>query len=339
MANQKDTAQNYLALSQKIASGQFSPVYLLHGTEPFFIDSLTRQLEETVLPEAERSFNQSVLYGKEVKINDLIGMARRFPMLSKYQVIIVKEAQSIKDWEKMEGYLQNPLDSTILVICFRNGKMDMRQKAGKAFAKYEVFLSEPLKDYQLKQWLPDFIRKKGRTIDPVALERLIDLLGTDLTVIHNELEKLFLSVKEEYIKVAHVDEHVGLNRTYNVFELINALGYRNFNKAVQIAHHMSETFEKTEYIRMVPAIDKFFSKVLMVHEAGSRDEKTLSDLLGVHAFFVKDYTAAASNYNPSQLGRIFNYLKLMDLKLKGVHRGTAEEGEVLVETVVNIVKN
>lgn len=339
MAKQNDTIRDYLALSQKIKEGQFSPVYLLHGAEPYFIDSITHQLEEAILPESEKSFNQSVLYGKEIDMNSLIGMARRFPMMSKYQVIIVKEAQNLKDWEKLESYLMNPLDSTVLVICFRNGKFDMRLKVSKAFAKHTVYLSEPLKDYQLKQWLPEFIKTKGRSIDPMALERLVDLLGTDLSVIHNELEKLFITVKEEFIKMVHVEEHVGLNRTYNVFELINALGYRNFNKAVQIAHHMSETAEKVDYVRMVPAMDKFFSKVLMVHEAKTRDEKALAELLGVNSYFVRDYVAAASNYSMVQLSRIFNSLKVMDLKLKGVHRGTSEDGQVLLETVVNIVKN
>ncbi|MCC7297759.1 MAG: DNA polymerase III subunit delta [Bacteroidia bacterium] len=339
MAKAADTIDNYLKLQEKIRGGNLSPIYLLHGTEPFFIDSLSDLIQNTALPEAERSFNQSVIYGKELKINDLMGMARRYPMMSKYQVIILKEAQDLKEWDKFEAYANQPLDSTILVINFRNAKFDMRLKTGKALSKYEVFLSEPLRDYQLKLWIPQFVKNRGRTIDAPAVERLIDLLGTELGVIHNEIEKLLLTVKEDFIKVAHVDTNVGMNRTYNVFELQNALGYKNFNKAIQIAHHMAANIERGELLMMTPVLFKFFSKVLQVHSAGTGSEYELASALGVNAFFVKDYTAAARNYRPVDLERVINHIKLLDLRLKGIHRGSAEDGDLLIETIVNILKN
>lgn len=339
MAKTADTVDNYIGIKDKINGKTFSPIYLLHGTEPYFIDAVSDLLEKSILPESERSFNQSVLYGKEVKMNDLISMARRYPMMSKYQVIIVKEAQEMKEWDKFESYAAQPLESTILVICYRNAKFDMRLKTGKAIAKYEVFLSEPLRDYQLKQWIPNYFKSQGRTIDPLAVERLIDLLGIELSVIHNEIEKLLLSVKEQFIKVAHIDEYVGMNRTYNVFELQNALGYKNFNKAVQIAHHMSGRVERGDMLAMVPVIFRFFTKVLQVHNSAGKSEPELAGVLGVNGYFVKDYLAAARNYRVQDLERVFNHLKLLDLKLKGVHRGTAGDGELLVETVVNILKN
>lgn len=268
-----------------------------------------------------------------------MGMARRYPMMSKYQVIILKEAQDLKEWDKFEAYANQPLDSTILVINFRNAKFDMRLKTGKALSKYEVFLSEPLRDYQLKLWIPQFVKNRGRTIDAPAVERLIDLLGTELGVIHNEIEKLLLTVKEDFIKVAHVDTNVGMNRTYNVFELQNALGYKNFNKAIQIAHHMAANIERGELLMMTPVLFKFFSKVLQVHSAGTGSEYELASALGVNAFFVKDYTAAARNYRPVDLERVINHIKLLDLRLKGIHRGSAEDGDLLIETIVNILKN
>lgn len=339
MAKSADTIDSFLKLQDKIRSGNFSPIYLLQGNEPYFIDSITQLLEQSVLPEAEKSFNQSVVYGKELKMNDLLSMARRYPMMSKYQVIVVKEAQDMKEWEKFESYATNPLDSTILVINYRNAKFDKRSKTGKALTKYEFFEAEPLRDYQLKQWIPQFVKNRGRTIDSPAVERLIDLLGTELSVIHNEIEKLFISVKEDFIKLNHVDHHVGMNRTYSVFELQNALGQKNFNKSIQIAHHMADNIERGELLMMTTVLFKFFSKVLQVHGAAPGNDYELASKLGVNAFFVKDYLAAAKNYRPMDLERVFNHLKLLDLRLKGIHRGSAEDGDLLIETVVNILKN
>lgn len=303
------------------------------------MDSIANLLENSVLPESERSFNQSIIYGKEIKMNDLIANARRYPMLSKYQVIVVKEAQELKEWDKFESYATQPLTSTILVLCYRNAKFDMRTKTGKAISKFEVFHSEPLRDYQLKQWIPQFVRNRGRSIDGAAVERLIDLLGTELGVIHNEIEKLLISVKEDFIKSSHVEENVGMNRSYNVFELQNSLGYRNFNKAIQISHHMAEGIERGELLAMIPVLFKFFSKVLQVHGTSAKSENELAGILGVNAFFVKDYVAAARNYRVVDLEKVFNHLKLLDLRLKGVHRGSVNDGDLLVETVVNILKN
>lgn len=339
MAKGADTISSFLQLQKKIQEGVFSPIYLLQGAEPYFIDAISDQLEESVLPESERSFNQSVVYGKELKMNDLVSMARRYPMMSKYQVIIVKEAQDLKDWDKFESYANNPTDSTILVINYKNGKMDKRQKTGKVLQKYEVLETEALRDYQLKQWIPQFVKIKGRTIDGPAVERLLDLLGTDLSVIHNELEKLFVSVKEDFIRLNHVDHHVGMNRTYNVFELQNALGYKDFNKSIQIAHHMADSLERGELLMITTVLFRFFSKVLQVHGAPAGNEYVLASHLGVNAFFVKDYQAAARQYRPADLERVFNHLKLLDLRTKGIHRGSAEDGELLIEAVVNILKN
>lgn len=334
-----DTISEFNNLKRRIGSGEYAPVYLLHGSEPYFIDVISDLLEDVVLPEAERSFNLSVLYGKETKMQDLISMARRFPMMAKYQVIIVKEAQDLKEWDKLESYVTKPLESTVLVFCYRKSKFDMRLKVGKAMGKYEVFLSEPLKDYQLKTWIPDYFKSKERTIDPTAVERLIDLVGTELSVLHNEIDKLLITVKEQFIKMSHVDEHVGMNRTYNVFELQNALGHRNFNKAIQIAHHMSVRVERGELLAMTAVIYKFFSKVLQVHGMSSSNEYEIASALGVNSFFVRDYLQAARNYKVRDLENVFNQLKLLDLRVKGVHRGSAEDGELLVETVVKILKN
>ena len=338
MAKGTDTISNYMALLAEIKSRKFSPIYLFHGDETYFIDSLTDALENSVLPEAERSFNQTVVYGKDVKMPDIVAMAKRYPMMSDFQLIVVKDAQDLKDWDMLLHYVENPLSSTILVFAFRNAKMDLRLKVGKALAKYKEFLSEKLRDYQIANWLPKYAQSKGRSIDIEAIERIKDLLGSDLPLIHNELEKIFVTVKEEFIRASHVEEHVGFNREYNVFELQTALGYRNFNKSVQIAHQMSLRAEKGDMMRMVPVIFSFFTKVVLAHNSKASSKNDLAAELGVRPFFVDDYMAAKSNYSLSDLDWVFSQIKYLDLRLKGVNRGAATDGELLIETVVNILK-
>ncbi|MBL7812403.1 MAG: DNA polymerase III subunit delta [Bacteroidetes bacterium] len=340
MAKTAETISKYLSLSEQIGSGKFTPLYLLYGEETYFIDSLVQQLENAILPEAERSFNQSVLYGRDIKINDLMGMARRYPMMSKYQVILVKEAQDCKDWEKMLPYFESPLDSTILILAYKNAKPDKRQATWKPFQKHTQYEAEKMRDYQIKDWIPEFVRRKGRSIDRAAVDMIVDFLGADLTVIHNELEKIFITVKEDFIRSAHIEANVGLNREYNVFELQSALGQRNFNRSVQIAHQIAARAEKGDIMRMVPVLFSFFSKILQVHAMKSvPDERELARQLGVNPFFVKDYLLAARNYKGNDLERVFSSLKYLDLRLKGVHRGSAEDGDLLIETVLTILKN
>ncbi len=338
MAKSSDTISSYLTLMTEIKSRKFSPIYLFHGDETYFIDSLTDLIENTVLPEAERSFNQTVVYGKELKMPDLVSMAKRYPMMSDFQLIVVKDAQDLKDWDMLLNYVENPLKSTILVFAFRNAKMDLRTKIGKSLAGFREFNSEKLKEYQIANWLPKFAQSKGRSIDVEAIERIKDLLGSDLPLIHNELEKIFVTVKEEFIRASHVEEHVGFNREYNVFELQAALGYRNFNKAVQIAHQMSLRAEKGELMRMVPVIFGFFTKVIIAHTSKATSKNDLATELGVRPFFVDDYLAAKSNYSLGELDWVISQLKYLDLRLKGVNRGAATDGELLIEAVVNILR-
>ena len=339
MAKLSDTIAKYLDLRRKIQSKQFSPVYLLHGEEVFFIDSITDLIEESVLPASERSFNQTVIYGKEVKVHDLISMARRYPMMSNHQVIIVKDAQDIKDFDKLINYLENPLPSTVLVCAFRGNKMDMRTKIGKQADKYGgAYYAAKLRDYQIKDWLPEYLKMKGRSIDGAAIQMILELLGADLPLIHNELDKLLINVKDEFIRTTHVEANIGFNREYNVFELQSALGYRNFNKAIQIAHHIGNRAEKGEILRIVSNLHNYFGKILLVQQMGNPGKSEVASALGVVPFFVEEYLIAAKGYSASDIERVFNQIKLLDLRLKGVHRGSASDGELLIETIVGILR-
>ncbi|MBM3438026.1 MAG: DNA polymerase III subunit delta [Bacteroidetes bacterium] len=339
MAKMSDTISNYLDLRRKIQSKQYSPVYLLHGEEVYFIDALTELLERSILPEAERSFNQTLIYGKEVKIHDLIAMARRYPMMSDYQVILVKDAQDIKEFDKLLSYLENPMPSTVLVCAFRGNKMDMRTKIGKQADRFGgAYYAAKLRDYQIKDWLPEYFKQQGRSIDTAAIQMIVELLGADLPLIHNELDKLFINVKDEFIRATHIEANIGFNREYNVFELQSALGTKNFNKAIQIAHHMGQRAEKGEILRIVTNLHNYFGKILLTQQMGNGSKSELASALGINPFFLDEYLGAARFYSPTDLERVFNQIKLLDLRLKGVHRGSATDGELLIEAIVGILR-
>ena len=338
MAKQSGTIDQFLSLSKRFAAKDWSPLILLQGEESWFVDALTAQIENGVLTEAERSFNQTVLYGKETKPNELAGIVRRYPMMSEYQLVVLKEAQNLDGWDLLLPYLESPLKSTILVLAFKNAKMDSRTKAYKAISKGIVYTADKLRDYQVKAWIPQFCHLHGRSIDSAAVDMLVDLLGADLNLIHNELEKMFITVKDEFIRQHHVEQQVGFNREYNVFELQAALGIKDFNRSIQIAHQMGVRAERGEIHRVVPALFGFFNKVVSAHYLTGKSDQEMAAELGVNPFFVKDYRLAARNYTLSDLERALGLIKYLDLRLKGVHRGSAEDGDLLVETVLGILK-
>lgn len=333
------TIDDFLKLESELKAGQFKPVYLLQGEESWFVDKLTSLFEELVVPEAERSFNQTICYGRELGAKDLQSIVRRYPMMGNRQLVVVKEAKNFDDWENMLGYFETPLESTILVIAFKGAKMDSRTKVYKALSKYRVYTAEKLRDYQVKPWIPRYCEMKGKTIDPTAATLLFDFLGADLTSIHNEIDKMSITVKEPMLRKHHIEENVGFNREYNVFELQNALGTKDFNKSVQIAHQMGRASDKGELLRSVPTLHGFFSKIVLTYYNQSKTDQELAGLLGVSPFFVKDYRLALRNYSMSNLENALGQIKYLDLRLKGVNRGTASDRDLFVETVVNILKN
>lgn len=338
MAKKASATELFQQYEKEIRAGRFAPVYVLFGDETYFVDRVTELLEQHVVPEASKSFNQHIQYGKELTCNDVISIAKRYPMMSDYQLVVVKDAQDLKDIETLTGYFENPLTSTILVLAMRKGKLDMRSRVAKAAAKHKITEFASLRDYQMRDWLPIFAESKGRKIDIDAINRLVDLIGADLAKIHNELEKIFATVNDEYIRVRHIDEHVGFNREYNIFELQSALGIRNFNKSIQIAHQMGNTMEKGEMIRNVVVLNKYFSNIMVLHGMGGADKAEIARVLGVNPFFVDEYMRAKNAYSLLDIEGVMNQLKYLDLRIKGINRGAATDGDLLVETVVNILK-
>jgi DNA polymerase-3 subunit delta len=340
MAKGNDTYSNFIALQNKIKSGEFSPIYLLQGEEVYFIDALCDLLEQSILPEAERSFNQSIIYGKEIKMNDLVSMARRYPMMSKYQVIIIKEAKDLKEWDKFEAYAGNPVQSTILVFCLKNGKLDLRSKTAKIIqSKFSFFQSDKLRDYQLKQWVQEKVKSQSRSIDAAAIEMLLDFVGDDLSTLNNELDKLLITVKDDFIRATHVESNVGVSRKYSVFEFQKALGQKNFSKSVQIANYLANDMAREDYFPFITILHKFFTKITQVHTLAGQSDNTIASAIGVNPFFVGDYTLAARNFKIAEIEKAIHELKLFDLRLKGMHRGNASDGQLFIEAIVRILRN
>lgn len=338
MAKKASATDLFLEFEKEISVGRFAPIYILFGEETYFIDRITQLLEDKVVPSESKSFNQNILYGKDVSASDVAAISKRYPMMSDYQLVVVKDAQDLKDLESLVSYFENPLNSTVLVLALRKGKIDMRSKLAKVASKHRIAEFAPLRDYQIKEWLPKYADSKGKRLDSDAINRLIDLIGADLSKIHNELDKIFASLNKDFIKVQDIDEHVGFNREYNVFELQTALGSRNFNKSIQIAHQMAKTTEKGEMIRNLAVLHKYFNNVLLLHGMAGQSKNDLAKNLGVNPYFVDEYVKAKSLYSILDLEKVMNQLKYLDMRLKGINRGSASDGDLLIETVVAILK-
>lgn len=326
---------------------KFKPLYLLHGDEPYYIDLVGNYVEHKLLTDAEKGFNQTVLYGKDTDIMTVLNAAKRYPMMADYQVVLVKEAQDMK-WGKDDddkksinpllNYLDNPLPSTILVFCYKYGKFDKRKKTYKAIEKNGlVFESAALYDNKVPGWIEAFISDKGYRISQPATMMLAEYLGNDLSKIANELEKLMLNISAgQEVTLELVQNNIGISKEYNVFELQTALGKKDVFKVNQIVNYFEANPKANPIVLVLGNLNNYFSKVLAFHYVKDRSQQNLARELGVNPFFVKDYEQAARNYDYGKTMRIISYLREYDLKSKGVE-STAEDGALMKELMFKIL--
>ncbi|MGB4398891.1 MAG: DNA polymerase III subunit delta [Daejeonella sp.] len=340
---------NISDLVKDLKSRKFKPVYLLHGEESYYIDKISDYIEQNALSDAEKGFNQTIFYGKDSDVMSIINSAKRFPMMSDYQVVIVKEAQDLK-WGKddegkksvdpMLSYLENPLSSTILVFCYRNGKFDKRKKTYKAIEKKGVvYESAEIYDSKVPGWIEDFVREKGYSIHARASALLAEYLGNDLSKVANELEKLMLNVKNgEEISSENVENNIGISKEYNVFELQAAIARKDAFKVNQIINYFAANPKNNPIQLVLGNLNNYFTKVLKYHYATDRSQQGLARELGVAPFFVKDYESAGRNYSKQKTFQIISYLRECDLKTKGVDAsGNTEQGELMKELLFKII--
>ena len=330
---------NYKEIISSISNKDFHPIYFLMGEEPFYIDKISDYIAEKVLKAEEKKFNQSVLYGKDVEVAQIISEAKQFPFGAEKRVVIVKEAQNIKNIEQLETYLDSPQPSTLLVICYKYKKIDKRKKFGKTLCKKAlVFESKRFYDNQVSNWIAKYLSEKGYKIEEKASFMLAEFLGTELSNISNELDKLMLIVKkEEKITASIVEKNIGISKDYNIFEFQQALGSKDILKSNQIVNHFAANPKNHPLVVTLGMLFSFFQKLMTYHSIKDKNKNNVATELKVSPYFVNQYSSAARNYSQSKLFDIFTHLKQYDLKSKGVNNTSTKDGELLKELVYRIL--
>jgi DNA polymerase-3 subunit delta len=309
------------------------------GEEPYYIDKLSDYIEKNVLTEDEKGFNQTVLYGRDVSVEDIISTAKRYPMMSERQVVIVKEAQDLsRTIDKLESYVENPLLSTVLVFCYKYKTLDKRKKMTKLLDKVGVvYESKKLYENQVGDWIKRILSGKGYSIEPKANAMLVEFLGTDLGKINNELEKLQIILpKGTTFTPKDIEENIGFSKDFNVFELRKAIGERNQLKAYKIAQYFSDNAKDHPIVMTTGLIFSFFVQILQYHGLKDKNPKNVAVVLKVNPFFLKDYDVALKNYPMKKVSQIVAALRDIDLKSKGVGANALPQSDLLREMLYKI---
>lgn len=321
----------------EVQNRKYSPIYFLMGEEPYYIDAIASFIEDSILSEEEKGFNQMILYGRDVTVEEVISNAKRYPMMAEKQVVIVKEAQDLhKTIENLVSYAENPQPSTVLVICYKYKKLDARKKLSKAIKKNGVlFESKKLYENQVPDWIRRVLAGKGYTITEKAAQMLTEFLGNDLGKVNNELEKLQLILAPgEQITPQIIEENIGISKDFNNFELQNAIGSRNIKKAFTIVQYFGHNQKNHPLVMTVALLFSFFSKLMKFHALENRANAARE--LGVNPYFIKDYETAARNYSMKKISVIISVIREIDMKSKGVGAANISSGDLMKELLIKI---
>jgi DNA polymerase-3 subunit delta len=350
----KEVNQLLLDINRRL----FKPVYFLCGEEPYYIDIISDKLEKTVLDDNEKEFNQTIVYGKDTDLATIMSLAKQFPMMSEYQVVIVKEAQNLKELNKnadedgesksskssnavaqFQAYVQSPQPTTILVFCYKYKTLDKRSALTKAIQKNAVYAEfSKLYDNQIPDWINAYVKEKKYAISPKASFLMSEFLGSDLSKIANEIDKLVINLKEgSEITAEAVQDNIGISKEYNIFEFQDALAKKDVLKANRIVNYFAANEKENHPVMITGSLYNYFSKILKYHFLQDKSKFTAAQALGVNPFFVEGYAKAAANYNTGKLKQVFSYLKECDLKTKGVDNSGTSNGELLKELVFKIL--
>ncbi|MEM1323252.1 MAG: DNA polymerase III subunit delta [Bacteroidota bacterium] len=330
----------YKELLQSINKKEFQPVYLLHGEEAYYIDQLSSHFEEKALEEHEKAFNQIIIYGKEAQSKSLIDAACRYPMMAARQLVILKEAQEMRTLGDLKPYIEKPVPTTIFVICYKHKKFDKRTALAKALKKSAViFESKRMYDNKMPGWISDYLKTKKLGITPEATRLVAEYLGTNLSKVANELDKLAINIPSgSTINDQQIQDQIGISKEYNVFELQNALGQRNTLKANRIINYFISNPKKNPLVVVIASLYNYFSKVYMLHFLRNSPDGEVARTLKLRSdYFLKDYKMAARNFRPAKTQQVINLLKEYDLRSKGVENNSASEGELMKELVYRIL--
>ena len=331
----------YEEIARDLKNRIYKPVYYLMGEESYYIDRISEYIAQTVLNENEKEFNQTILYGADTDIATIINAAKRYPMMSKYQVVIVKEAQGVKNIDELSYYLQKPLESTILVLCHKHGVLDRRKKLAAEIEKVGVlFESKKIKDTQLAGFITSYLKRKSIEIEPKASEMIAEFVGTDLSRMAGELEKLIITLPkgQKRITPEQIEQNIGISKDYNNYELRNALIIKDVFKANQIIKYFEEN-PKTNPLQMtLSVLFNFFSNLMLAYYAPEKSEQGIAAQLGLKSpWQSKDYLAAMRKYSGVKVMQIIGEIRYCDAKSKGVGNSSLGDGELLRELVYKIL--
>ncbi|WP_346238668.1 DNA polymerase III subunit delta [Niabella insulamsoli] len=317
---------------------QFKPVYWIEGDEEYYVDQLVKYAEDHILSESEASFNLTVFYGKDAAWPDVLNACKKYPMFSDRQVVIVKEAQQMKDVDKLESYIQAPLASTILLIAFKDKKLDSRTKFAKLVKdKTEYILTKRLYDNALPEWVNQMVSAMGYTISPKANSLIVDHIGNDLSRIKNEIDKILINLgTRKAITEEDVENYVGINKEFNVFELQSAIAGRNLLKSIRIIQYFEANPKAAPIQLVLPSLYSFFSKVYMVYGA-SGGEDSIAKQIGVGPYFVKNYVQASKTFRFNEVEQILLLLHQYNLKSLGIGAARVEDAALLKEMIAKIM--
>jgi len=327
--------QAYTTLLSKIQKGQYAPFYLLSGTEPFFIDSISTVLTQQLIDETSKDFDFVQFYGKEALASEIIETAKRFPMLSDYNVILIKEAQfmNFSEFDVLADYASHPMHQSIVVFCYKNKAFDKRKKLYKAVEKIgEVLTVASLYDNQLVPWIREQAKRKKLDISPVALELMANAIGANLSTLESELNKLKVVVAEgEKVTQEHIEKHIGISKSYNTFELQKAIGLGQFSKAYQIIQYFNQNPKEHPIVLTLATLHTYFQKLLLLKGVGSDPKR-----IGISPFFIKEYEAAAQRFSMRQLTKAMEFILEADLKSKGINAGAKGPKELMEELLLKL---
>ncbi len=326
-----------------IKAKKYKPIYFLQGEEPFFIDRITDLIENSVLTEEEKAFNQTLFYGNDVNMTNITDTARKFPMMAQYQVVIVREAQNIKDFDNLLPYIDHFQPTTILLFAYKNKKADKRKNVFKKLSSSPncvFFDSAKLYDNKIPDWIISYCKSKSYAITPKAAGILADSLGTDLSRIANEIDKLSLLLPAGgEIKENLVEEHTGISKDFNTFELQSAIIRKDYLKANRIVNYFEANPKNNPLVLTIAMLFKYFLNLLTYHyeKKSTPNSQEMARLLGINAFFMKDYLEGARVYNARKCAQIISLLREYDMKSKGVGNAGIPDGELLKELVFKIM--
>jgi len=337
---EKQTALPYKSVVDELKARVFKPIYLLMGEETYFIDQLSDYLQNNILDDAERSFNQILFYGKDADVLNIINSARRYPMMAAHNVVIIKEAQTLKGIEQLSHYTEKPLASTILVIAYKYKSLDKRTLLYKSIVKNGlVFESNKIYDDQVPAWIDKYLKSKGYSIEPNASMLLLEFLGNDLSKIAMELDKLLITLPSGSKKITpeSIETNIGISKEYNNFELQKALVQRNPEKAFRIAYYFGDNQKSSPFVLTIASMYYFFTKLIAFHAVRDADRNTQAAALKINPYFLNDYVQGYKAYPLLKSLKIISILREYDLKSKGINNVSSSMGDLLKEMIFRIL--